>query len=523
MVPHALRYCTLLFLAFSADGRETSPNSSLLFEQDQFARDTFDANLISPGLFVVNENEENLSNIKLIRSIDEMLGQIKESTDRKLFPTSTAWKFFRSNLAGHIDNFVIRSRALELHYLYANSSGLIPSTIIVLRRGNSKDRLPRRAYSTKDEVGLFPMPIIMHKKANGTFEIPSPFQDFSTALALGNDTFGRLGVDCSVGAPDQTVDIAGFTEARREDCMGAVAPISDWSECWHANNNNCGRKKFTKPCYRSSWLDYDRRAFCAYLRIRPLDKNDTFMDLLEEANSWSFDPPIGSGFPWQQALLISKSRKNKNSVQENAMEEARNQLDRTSDAVDQLIARIAISEEKSLSPRPTSIDLMLVCVAVLSALLAIDAVVIYKLVSRTFTRWMKNKTSSVFLDGFTIFFVAVTTSSPALITAAVVVYQETKIGTLNMLRGGNGWHARHILESLTGENIWLIRRIIITMDVSTSYGVRPLYIAVPLILAVLDFSVELCVLLKYHSHKYERQPGEALQQEIDSSLDSVTM
>lgn len=481
--------------------------TQLLFEEDRNARQTFDPTNVSYGLFNYQPDNPNRSASHSVRKIDQLLMGIPESTGLRLMPASTAWRFFRTFLRGHVDQLLINATSLEFSYIYTNSTGLMPTATTLFRRGNPQIDFMPRDYINNNDQWEFPIRLVMQKTGNGTFGFPSPGQDISYAFLLGTTRYGRTTGDCSADASSQQVNIAQFTQAMKEDCIGVAAPISDDYTCWK-NVQQCRRPDCTKNCCSQQDGHYNPNATCAYLQNNPrmLNGTVTFMDLLKHLSYWSLDAPKGTGRPLQKALILTKNVRTQNAPNAEVTDEVTNQLQRTSSAMETLLSRMIVNAENSLPAAPTAIDLALVCAAVLSALLAIDSLTIFKKILKIL-RMLEKKQSSRAPILISVFLAVIVASSPSFITAGVIVYQELARGMLNMVRAGNGWHAKVVWDSPGGEKIWWIRHVLLDMKVTTAHGVRPLYIVLPICVTILDVWMELYRLMRSRCTSLESDHG----------------
>ncbi|KAI0560971.1 hypothetical protein FGB62_95g0101 [Gracilaria domingensis] len=384
--------------------------------------------------------------------------------------------------------------------MYTNSTHLIPTSTAQFRRGN--DFFGDGAMDVLNEYDIweFPVRLIARKTGNGTFDFPPPYEDISEAPTLANNSYGQVTGDCSLDKDFQQINIGRFTTAKREDCMGVAGSLGDEARCWQTGHD-CRLESCEESCCISD-SPYNRNATCMWVQTDPivLDANTTFMDILESNRDWSLDPPMGTGFPFQKIWIQTKHKSS--TINRDAEAETINQLLRKSDAVESLLSQVVVNAESSIPARPSAIDFALVCATVFSAMLAIDSARIYKFYSRIMRKLGKKSSSSVQETLFIAISVITVSTLPALIPVAIIIYQEVSVGVLSRKSFGNAWYGQLVRDDPMGEDLWWIRRAFVEVHMSTSHGIRPVYILVPLIMLALDIGAEVYRLIHIRSPSF---------------------
>ncbi|KAI0564985.1 hypothetical protein FGB62_22g910 [Gracilaria domingensis] len=499
-------YC-LCFLVFSLPiyvlGNGDFSEREVLFDYDQRTRNAFNPADIQNGIYSVDVNDADGSAYQTARIVDRLIGNISESSDVRLIPASTGWKFFRISFGGHYNEIQVRSSSVELSYLYTNSTHLLPSSMAQFRRGNSVAGVGAMDLVNDYDIWEFPVRFIARKTGNGTFDFPPPYEDISEAPTLANNSYGHVTGDCSLDNDFQQINLGRFTTVKREDCMGVVGSLGDESRCWQADHD-CRLESCEENCCISE-SPYSRNATCMWVQANPrqLRANVTFMDILESISYWSVDPPMGTGFSFQKISIPIKQQASLSN--RNAEAETMNQLLRKSDAVESLLSEVVVNAESSTPTRPSAIDFALVCATVFSAMLAIDSARIYKFCSKIMRKLGKKRSSSVWQKALAVLSVTVISTLPALTPVAIIIYQEVSLGILSRKRFGSAWYAELVRDDPMGENVWWIRRVITEAHIFTSHGIRPVYILVPLVMLALDIGAEIFRVIRFRASTLPKQ------------------
>eukprot|EP00179_Madagascaria_erythrocladioides_P009442 CAMPEP_0198326668 /NCGR_PEP_ID=MMETSP1450-20131203/14130_1 /TAXON_ID=753684 ORGANISM="Madagascaria erythrocladiodes, Strain CCMP3234" /NCGR_SAMPLE_ID=MMETSP1450 /ASSEMBLY_ACC=CAM_ASM_001115 /LENGTH=151 /DNA_ID=CAMNT_0044030645 /DNA_START=541 /DNA_END=996 /DNA_ORIENTATION=- len=101
--------------------------------------------------------------------------------------------------------------------------------------------------------------------------------------------------------------------------------------------------------------------------------------------------------------------------------------------------------------------------------------------------------------------VSIAASIPGWMAAGVVIYLEYVSGSLNEHYLASGWYSQEIYPEAETEHTYVIRRVHSVVTVSTTNTVRPVYVVVPILLSILEWLVELWLVLRHY--KKDRSAG----------------
>uniref|UniRef100_A0A7S1XF58 Uncharacterized protein n=1 Tax=Compsopogon caeruleus TaxID=31354 RepID=A0A7S1XF58_9RHOD len=503
-----------LMLWFEVLSGTFGQNLSIFQLLDQRTRARFEslngAAIILPQLFGYEAGVAGVS--EDLAQVESAIGDLTDSPSRRIAPASTAWKYFQQTFWSHPDDLRMTATSVELHYLYAPSTGLIPIALRDFRRGDSYWKTPPSeaiaAAVEPSETFLKPVLRKTQSSQGNLWSFPSHTDNLDGISVVGNASYGQTTNDCTERGVPIEVSIAQFSRFQTADCIGVVVPWKWDAQCLAAINN-CTDLAFmendsTLPRCGSmpnlAWSAYYQNATCAWpgVSLYRLSSNVSFLDLLEDSSFWA--QPNGTQEMYQEIIVNTRSKANR---QQDSVTEATEQATSSSGATEAAISQAAWDIQRSLISRPSTIDLTLVCAGLLANALAIDGSKVYRGASYVAGKYIRSPVTLRRVRFGGIIFSTLLSASPGLVVTGILIYLEASWGSLHKVESLSTFYGQDIYQESAGEHIWWVRSVEVHLNILSGSGTRPLYVILPVILSLFDVAFELFLV----SHAFRKQYG----------------